>query len=176
MASCRRGGVPMVHTSLPGGRASPRQPLIAEELCLLAQVAHQARHRRCRNSNWNHHALTPAASRARSLMKAPARESITGAGRVATSQPPAALPGFTCRCRAERNRCLGAAVILRMRKGWSCCATREGMFQLPDFPGLPGISDAKITFKLPHRKASLLSPSSALPRKRDPAGASPDWD
>lgn len=35
--------------------------------------------------------------------------------------------------------------------------------QLPDFSALPGISDAKIAFKLPHRKASLFLSSLTLP-------------
>lgn len=127
----------MVHTSLPGGGASPRQPLVAEELCLLAQVAHQARHRHCCSSNWNHHALIPAASRALSLMKAPAQESITGAGSVATSQPPLLFQALPAGTVPREEPLLGSCCYIKNEEGLELLRHAGGDVSTSRFPRAP---------------------------------------
>lgn len=158
----------MVYTSLPGGKASPRRPLVAEEQCLLAQVAHQARHRRCQNSHGNNsRVLTPMAPCPPSLVKAPAQENITGAGSVALSQPLLLFQALPAGAVPREEPLLRSCCYIKNEEGLELLRQAGGdvrAIRLPDFSALPGISDAKVAFKLPHRKASLFLPSLTLLR------------
>lgn len=94
-------------------------------------------------------------------------------------QPSAPVPlylGQPARARRERNRFLEAAVILRIRKGWSCCDTREGMFAAFNFQisqrsprGAPQDFGGKTCLEIALQESLFISTSFAL--RREPSGA-----